>query len=266
MKKKLTALFAAACSLVLCFALAGCGGGGGGGGKADYSKNFVGTWVLSGGEMDGDAIDSATLDLMNTYGMNVYITFDKDGTVLFVLFGEEMSGDWKAKDASTATLTFDGDSGDAKLADGKLSLEADGDKLVFEKGEAPAKSSSGSTDTDVETAVGQDLNVTIADDDVCTITVLSSGTDSTDDPGYNINVVNKTDRAIYAYAEYGSFSVNGKMMEPGSGATVQPGKNADFFMFFMDLDTVEDLVNVEGTLVVVDNDTWDELARYDFTM
>lgn len=269
MKKKLAALLATACAFALCFALVGCGG-------SDPSKNFIGTWVLSGGEMDGDSIDDETLSLMKSFGMDVYITLDEDGTASFVLFGEKMSGDWKAKNATTATLTFDGESGDIKLADEKLTLEADGDKLIFEKGEAPAKSSDSSASagsasgTDASTAsgasAGKDLNVTVADDDVCTITVLSSGTDFSDDPGYNVNVANKTDRTIYVYAEYDSFSVNGKMMDPGSGVKVKPGKNGDFFMYFSDLDSVDDLVDVEGTLIAVDDDSWDELARYNFVM
>ena len=268
MKKKLAALLAAACAFALCFALAGCGG-------SDPSKNFVGTWVLSGGEMDGEPINDETLSLMKSFGMDVYLTFDEDGSVSFVLFGEKMSGNWKAKNASTATLTFDGDSGDVKLADDKLTLESDGDKLVFEKGEVPAKSSgstsagtanSTNTSTASDASAGKDLNVSIADDDVCTITVLSSGTDFSDDPGYNVIVANKTDRTIYVYAEYDSFSVNGKMMDPGSGAKVKPGKNGDFFMYFSELDSVEDLVDVEGTLVVVDEDSWNELARYNFAM
>lgn len=266
MKRKLAVLFAAVCAFSLCFALVGCGGGAN---NAEAAKNFTGTWVVSGGELDGEALDDETIALMESFDMYLYINLNEDGSASFMIFGEELKGDWKVKDASTATLTLEGDSADVKLANDELSFEYGGDKLTFKKGEVPSPSGASTTDTGttvIDEPEGEEINAVIADDGLCTITVLSSGRDFADDLGYNINVVNNSDAAIFVYSEYGSFSVDGKMMDPYGSATVKPGKNADFFIYFSELESMDDLVNVEGSIVVVDDDTWDELGRYDFIM
>lgn len=63
------------------------------------------------------------------------LEIDADGTAKMIVEEEAVEGKWKAKDASTIALTMDGDSVDATLADGLLTLESDGDNLVFEKKE-----------------------------------------------------------------------------------------------------------------------------------
>ncbi len=280
MKKRIAILLAVVCSLALCFALVGCGGGKG----EDASKNFVGDWVLVGGEADGEVIDAEMVDMLNSFGMQVYLSLKDDGTATLVLFGEEMDGTWKAKDASTVTLTFDGSSADSKLADNKLTLEVEGDKLIFEKGDVSKSATSGSSGTGSSattgsaagsaagndgTVKGEDLNVTIANDDICTIVVTGTEQDWAGDVGYNMTITNNSDRIINVYASYGSFSVAGKMMELYGGETIKPGKYVDTFMYFSSSDLsggLEGLYDVEGVLSVTDDDTWDTIVEYDFVM
>ena len=272
MKKRIAILLAAVCSFVLCFALVGCGGGKGG----DASKNFVGYWKLTGGEMDGEEIDASYISLMESLDLTISLTLNEDGTAKFVLFGDETDSTWEAKDASTMKISVEGVSLEGKLDGGKLSLDLEGEKLIFEKGEAPASSSGTSGTTDPEkgtdkgststTTAKQDLNVTIADDDICTIVVTGAEEDFAGDPGYNMTVTNNSDRSINVYSSYGSFSVGGKMTEAYGSQTVKAGKYADMFLYFMDLDGIEDLVDVDGVIVVVDDESWDTLAEYDFIM
>ena len=58
-----------------------------------------------------------------------------------MLFGEEMDGTWKAKDASTVTLTFDGSSAEATLEGEELVMQQDGDVMRFKRGEIPPAAS-----------------------------------------------------------------------------------------------------------------------------
>ena len=49
------------------------------------------------------------------------------------MMGESMGdGEWK-QDGSTVTLTFEGESAQAEYKNGKITLEMDGDKVIFEK-------------------------------------------------------------------------------------------------------------------------------------
>lgn len=277
MKKRIAVVLAAACALAMCFALAGCGGGK----SEDASKNFVGDWVLVGGEANGEEIDQESIDLLDSLGMQIYLSLEDDGTATLMLFGEEMDGTWKAKDANTVTITFEGDDGDFKLADNKLTLEVEGDKLIFEKGEISKASASGtstgtsstvgaSDEVDDDTVMGEYLGVTIADDDLCTIIVNNSEQDSLGDPGYNMTIYNNTtDKSLYVSASYGTFSVAGKMVELYGGETIQPGKYVDTFMYFSSDDLgggLEKLHDVEGFISVQNDDDWEDEVEYSFVL
>ena len=277
MKKRIAVLLAAVCAFAMCFALVGCGGGK----SEDVSKNFVGDWVLVGGQADGEEIDQESIDILNSLGMQIYLSLKDDGTSALVLFGEELNGTWKAKDASTVTITFDNDGGDFKLADGKLTLEVEGDKLIFEKGEISKSAASGTTGTGLSSAtgsgteddgtiVGEDLNVTIADDDICTIIVNNTAEDGWMGAGYNMTIYNNTsDRTLYVSSSYDTFSVAGKMMELYGGETIKPGKYVDTFMYFTSSDLPDGLAglsDVEGVISVQDVDDWETEYQYDFVM
>lgn len=114
---------------------AGCGG------SKDDASSFVGTWNLSSMEQSGQTVGSDQMEQMNSMGLSCYIVLSEDKTAKLDMFGQVKEGTWAAKDASTCTITFDNQPADATLADGKLTLEEDSTKLVFEKGEATTDTS-----------------------------------------------------------------------------------------------------------------------------
>lgn len=136
MKLKAKILAAAVCAAALCVALVGCAGGGTYG--SDDAANFQGTWVLSGGNSQGQELTSEAIDAMNQMGMNVYIQLNEGGNAVISLFGSDMDGTWEAKDAKTVALTFEGDTAEATLEGDELVLAVEGDSLKFKKGEVPA--------------------------------------------------------------------------------------------------------------------------------
>ncbi len=281
MKKGLTTILSAlSVALVLMLGLAACGGGGGGGAPTvDYKKNFVGTWdlVSMGGE---DAATEEEVELMKSMGQEVFVNFDEDGSFHLVLFGSTMDGTWKAKDASTATVTIEDSNVDATLKDGQLTMEEDGESMVFKKGEAkepPANKTDSDSLGDVLENAGKssgeektalDPAVTIADDATCSIVVTAKGVDWGGDPGYYLTITNKSDKDLsFSYAS-GSFSVNGKMADPALFESVKAGKYAEAFMWFSHGEVGEGmdaLTAVEGTLEVYDSG-YNTVGSYEFKM
>ncbi|WP_153001628.1 DUF5004 domain-containing protein [Tractidigestivibacter scatoligenes] len=283
-RKKWVAMLASV--FALCLVLAGCAGGG------DAAKNYVGDWKLVGMEENGEATSADDIKLMEDMGLSVTMSVKEDKTFSMNVMGEEMSGTWEAKSASEATFTIEGQSVPAKLDNGVLTLESDGTKMQFEKGTVAASSggagssgaaatSGGATTGGTETPTSTDngttvvdggeeavvpIGLTIADDDICTIEIVDKKADWAGDPGYTLKITNKSDKSVTAIAQYGTFSVDGKMVDPGLVETIQPGKYAECFMWFSDNDvaSLDQLVNVEGVIEVYDDDTYDTLGEYPF--
>lgn len=116
------------CVLALAFALTGCSGGG-----KDPKANFVGSWELSGGTLDGEELTDEYMDMLKEWGLNCILILDEDGTGVLDMFLEVADLKWEAKDATTVTITAEDESHDLKLKDDKLVLEVEGDKLIFTK-------------------------------------------------------------------------------------------------------------------------------------
>lgn len=155
MKLKAKIFAAAVCAVALCVALAGCAGGGTAG-SADNSANFQGTWVLSGGNADGQELTAESIEAMEQMGLHVYIQMNEGGSAVVSLFGSDYDGTWEAKDATTVALTFEGDTADAVLEGDELVLSVEGDSLKFKKGELPA---------DADATAGADADAAAADAD-----------------------------------------------------------------------------------------------------
>ena len=117
-----------ACAMALCFALIGCGGN-----TADYDKNFIGKWEVESMTSDGEELDADTMDFMRALGMNVVFDLKEGGNGNLDLMGEQLDFTWKAKDASTVTITAEGDSADFKLQDSKLVGEFDDASMTLVK-------------------------------------------------------------------------------------------------------------------------------------
>lgn len=127
--------------------IAGCGGDGS---SADPASNFIGSWAIVEMVEDGETMGAEELKLMEDMGITIQLVLAEDKTASFDVFGEKLEGSWEAKDASTCALTFEGNTLEGKLADGKLTMEQDGTKMVWEKsGDAPTTSKHGPTGKDL---------------------------------------------------------------------------------------------------------------------
>jgi hypothetical protein len=285
MAKTKTTLLAMAMALLLaCVGVVGCSGG-------DASKAYVGDWKLVEMQSGGETMGAEDLAAMEALGLSVKMTVKEDKTFSIDLFGEQQSGTWEAKSASDANFTIDGSTVKATLKDGKLTLADGEDTLVFEKGTASASksqaasssSSAAASSTSASAASSANssaassspsqagvtpIGAILVDDDLCTIEVVDKKADFADDPGYTFIVRNHSDKAIDVTAKYGSFSVNGKMVDPVLYETIQPGKYVEAFMWFSskDVASVDELTEVDGVISVNDSDTYDTLAEYQFMM
>ena len=271
-KKRWVALFMS--MIALCLVLAGCASGGAGGG-ADAAKSFIGDWKLVGMEENGESTSSEDIALMEQMGVTVTLSFKEDKSCALSVFGEETSGTWEAKSPSEAAITIEGQTITATLANEVLTLEDNGTKMMFGKGvpELSAKAADPGTAAVEESAEESDetavpIGQTIADDEICTIEVIDKKVDWAEDPGYTLKITNKSDKAIRVSAKYDTFSVNGKMAEPELYETVQSGKYVEGFMWFSgdDVDGVDALTNVEGTIEVMDDASYETLREYPFAL
>ena len=267
-KKRWVALFMS--MIALCLVLAGCASGGAGG-DADAAKSFIGDWKLVGMEENGESTSSEDIALMEQMGVTVTLSFKEDKSCALSVFGEETSGTWEAKSPSEAAITIEGQTVVATLANEVLTLEDNGTKMMFGKGVPEPSANAADPGTAAveesdETAVP--IGQTIADDEICTIEVIDKKVDWADDPGYTLKITNKSDKAIRVSAKYDTFSVNGKMADPELYETVQSGKYVEGFMWFSgdDVEGVDSLTNVEGTIEVMDDASYETLREYPFAL
>ena len=89
------------------------------------SKGPSGTYNLVSMEMDGEKVDA---DMLKEYGLEVTITFNADGTGNVNMMGEKEEFEWKGN-----TITADGEEINFTLNGNKLTLEQDGETMVFSK-------------------------------------------------------------------------------------------------------------------------------------
>ena len=241
------------CVLALAFALTGCSGGG-----KDPKANFVGSWELSGGTMEGEELTDEYMKLLEDWGVHCILILDEDGTGALDLFLEVVDLKWEAKDATTVTITAEDESHDMKLKDGKLILEEDDGNLVFTK-----------SDKDLSGTVKKDREaVTVADDDLCTITITEKFKDDWGDIGFVVNITNKSDKDLTFYAPSGKTNVNGTMKEPWFSAHLMPGTNAteEFTFSSGELDSLDDLVNTTIGIDAYLTDSYEDVASYSATI
>lgn len=206
MKKRFAFVVAALCAMALCLGLAGCGGG-------SYEKNFAGTWKLSGMETSGEASSSEDIAMLESLGISMFIELDEDMTAELDMMGEVMTGTWSAQSASECRVTIDGSVMDGTLDGDSLTFAADGEKMTFVRADESERASAAASGTalsealESETATAEagdesdaseavPMDVVVADDDICKITVASKEADWAGDPGYNVVVENKTGKAI----------------------------------------------------------------------
>lgn len=267
-------LAVAMCCALAC-ALIGCSGGSGSGGgahKAD-AESLKGFWVL-----EDDSL-----------GFTGMLNLEDEDFAEILIADTYLEGTWTA-DGSKATVTFS-DTTDNK----EVNIYAEGEKLIYgsESGShfvfvksneddfyGDLDMSDGDTaelteeelaalgdEVEVVDEVIEDIKpVTIVDDSTIKIEVTGKGTDFTADPGYRLSITNKTDKAIFLGAE-DEFKVNGQEIEAGLGDVLDAGETVESFMYFSAAElggSVEKLKKVEGTIVVYDDESEEQIGTYTF--
>ena len=141
MKKGIVALLA--CVFALSLALVGCAGGGGG----DVKAAWIGSWDLYEMDENGQVTSSDDIKMLKDLGLTVTLELNEDGSGALVLFGESTKGTWEAKSATEASFTAENQTISMAIADDKLTMEQNGSKLVFQKGEAASSSSAAASES-----------------------------------------------------------------------------------------------------------------------
>ncbi|WP_373573298.1 hypothetical protein [Collinsella aerofaciens] len=273
---KKSALAFLTCVLALAFALTGCSGG------KDPKANFVGSWELSGGTSQGEELTEEYMEMFKEWGVNIILVLNEDGTGSLDLFSEVDDLKWEAKDATTASITIDKETHDVKLEDGKLILEEGEDKLIFTKsdkdlsGKVKKDREAAEKEEEIDEAVEDDDTenieispaVTVADDDLCTITITEKFKDEWGDIGFVVNITNKSDKDLTFYAPTGKTNVNGTMKDAWFSAHLMPGTNAteEYSFSSGDLDSLDDLVNTTIGIDVYLTDSYEDVASYSATI
>ena len=261
MKKLASIIAAAAMACILAFTAVACS-------KSDPTEAYVGSWDLS--EITGaEGISSDDMALMESMGLYIVLELNQDGTAVLDMVGERVSGTWSAESETEATITFDGAPVTATLQDGKLNFSIEGESMVFvpcthngvhetsldglgadgqgnDEGDSGA-AAGGFSDGNSVTINGETYNnVTqyndvIIDDEYCTVEVVLKGTDWANDPGYLLLFTNNSNEPINIVSDDSTWYVNGVENPPYFYHYLEPGEQGYNFMYFIDLDGIDDL-------------------------
>lgn len=104
--------------------------------------------------------------------------------------------------------------------------------------------------------------IVLVDDELAKIVVTEKKVDPFG-AGYVVSVENKSDKKIIVQTR--DTSVDGTMEEPIFSIEVMPGKKANDMMQFTNITELEGLKNVEGKLVILDENFMD-IKSYDMTL
>lgn len=267
-------------TLLLCFVLVGCGGKNS---SADAASAFIGTWDLY--KITGDdGTSHEDIKSMNEFGLETYLEIEKDGKGTFNVFGEEISLTWKAKNSTQieVTMEYDGEKQTEPLTlkDGKVSFSVEGEKaMVFEKGkkhdrsDKPASGSEKGGAAAPDSSKGDDdeknvkeINSVVADDDTVKIEAIKMYDDTFGDAIIEFKVTNKSDKNLVISCSYGSWSVDGKMVDPSMYENIKAGTYTDAALYFTKDNLgggTEKLVNIDGKFEVTDDD-YNTVGTYEF--
>ena len=274
---KKSALALMACILALAFALVGCGGS-----KADPEEAFLGSWKLSGGEIYGEELDDETIETMEEWGLNCILILDEDGEGQLDLFGDVEDITWKVKSDGTAKISAEDVDFKATLKDDTLTLKDGDDNISFTKSKKDLSDTvkkdrdmaAANEEAEEEEAEDEGTRkaispaVTVADDDLCTITVTEKFEDRWGIIGLKVEITNKTDKDLTFHSVSGKTSVNNTMKTGWFSCRMMGGTNAtEKFTFSTgDLNSIDELVNINFTIGVFEDDTYEDIASYSATI
>lgn len=270
---KKSALALMACILALAFALVGCGGS-----KADPEEAFLGSWKLSGGEIYGEELDDETIKTMEEWGLNCILILDEDGEGQLDLFGDVEDITWKVKSDGTAKISAEDVDFKATLKDDTLTLKDGDDNISFTRSKKNLSDTvkkdrdmaKANEEAEEEEAEGKGTRkaitpaVTVADDDLCTITVTEKFEDEWGTIGLTVEITNKSDKDLTFYSPSSKTNVDGTMKEPWFSCHLMPGTIAteEFTFSTGDLDSIDDLVNITIGIDAYETETYEDVASY----
>ena len=231
-----------------------------------------------------------SLDSQTEMGFDAYMRFEDQSAFEMILADSYLDGTWSVSGADGSIVIDNGETNGATVklsySNNKLTMgKADGSKLVFVKddskeakelfeydGEEVGSEGSDASVEELE-VVDEVINpidppVVIADDDKATITVTGKGTDFTGDPCYRLNITNKTSQNVYFVGD-DVFKVGDKQIEAGLGDELEAGETLEVDMYFPTDELgggLEKLTTTDGVIVMYDDKTDAELARYTFHM
>lgn len=105
--------------------------------------------------------------------------------------------------------------------------------------------------------------VVLVDDELAKIVVTEKFNDEIFGPSYKVSVENKTDKKIIVQTR--DISIDGVMEEPIFSIEVTAGKKANDNMTFMNIEGLDNLKNLEGELVIID-ENFNDIKSYDMTI
>lgn len=296
--KKNKIVVAICCALVLCVAalgLAGCG---------PNKDSFVGTWDLKSCESAESADGAAGLvyteeDVQNLRDANqdFYISFFDNGLVILDQLGAITNGKWEVN-GSELKMTMDmpgiidPETGEpmhevtmtGKLNGDQLDVTSTTDNTIYHFVKSDEQKNPYDANDDIVVAdengmsilmnTGEAMSsVTVADDDIVTITLNGVGVDDLGDPGYNMVITNNSTSTINVWipeqVQVGDVAANAYMY-----ITLYPTNTTTTFMQldYSDLGLAEGntdysmLTDVSGTIQVDNATTGETLGSYQFSI
>ncbi|HAM14930.1 MAG TPA: hypothetical protein DCP91_03530 [Eggerthellaceae bacterium] len=219
-------------------------------------------------------------EVNETYPLvSAMLNLAQDGSAMLVVDGYLYEGTW-ALENSGAVLNVEYTYPiQMALNGGKLTLTQNDVQIALTKSNEQDVSFTGDVEegTDytleqggeeleyVEPVVEPMNEIVLADDDKVTIKVTGKGTDYTGDPGFRLSIVNKTDKNIYVDTDEVT-KVGDREISAGIGEVVNAGESYDDAFLYFDSEElgggVELLAAISGQIVIMDDDTEDELAKY----
>lgn len=122
-------------------------------------------------------------------------------------------------------------------------------------------------------AIHQFVNKVLADDEYVKITLHAKTADELGDAGFTLVIENRYlpltsvgyDNYCYVTPILGTWTVNGVPMEPKSEGEVFPGASGTVYLYFDEINTIEELVEVKGTIeLYFISDWWNPVRVYEF--
>lgn len=287
--KKFKIVAVVCCALALCLALVGCG---------PNKQSYMGTWdleyceTIDTEEMGGvEYTEEQMTALRESAGLDIYLTLTDNDIALFDVLGAVSNGKW-AMEGSNATIEFnemgmvDPETGEVQpvnkatlsLNGDTLTMDKDNTRYIFKKGEDknpydPSEDIIVANEDGLSIMIdeGEKLAnpVTVVDDDNVSIIIDGIGVDSVGDPGYNVQIVNKTADPINVWIPE-VVKVGDKEIRVNIYQSLNPTQSTTTFIQFayddLGSSNPEDLQDVYGEFQVDNALTGEIIGTYAFEL